>query len=180
MLLTFFSIPQYACIQLHVCSYTFAQYAFVSYNTIFSHECKHSDPFLTIDIADTFRIYVELVSRIEPDVLYRIDAESFSSITIRGNQHNFSKPGHHFIVLDPKTGIVSHNSFKLISLIKARFNGPKSLQITNTCTLYYYKLLNKKCRASSNMKRRLFCNMKRQKPEKFVAFCDTLARCHIL
>ncbi|XP_028401484.1 phosphatidylinositol phosphatase PTPRQ-like [Dendronephthya gigantea] len=54
---------------------------------------------------DTFRIYVELVSRVKPDTLYRIDADSFSSITIRGTQHKFSQPGHHFIVLDPKTGI---------------------------------------------------------------------------
>jgi hypothetical protein len=55
-----------------------------------------------------YKIYVELVSRVEPDTLYRLDAQSYSSINIRGQQHNFAQAGHHFIVLDPKTGKFMH------------------------------------------------------------------------
>ena len=53
---------------------------------------------------DKYKIYVELVSRVKPDVLYRIGAEPHSSITIRGRHFSFVQAGHHFIVLNPKTG----------------------------------------------------------------------------
>ncbi|XP_028400896.1 protein sidekick-2-like [Dendronephthya gigantea] len=49
-------------------------------------------------------IYVELVSRIQEDVMYRHDAQSHSSITVGEQRHTFDLHGMHFIVLDPKTG----------------------------------------------------------------------------
>ena len=49
-------------------------------------------------------IYVELVSRIEEDVLYRSDGKPHSSITVKGQQKQFQTHGHHFVILDAMTG----------------------------------------------------------------------------
>ncbi len=67
---------------------------------VLEKQCKQ----LFMFFLDKRKIYVELVSRIKPDTLYRLDAQAYSSITIRGQQHNFAQAGHHFIVLNPKTG----------------------------------------------------------------------------
>ena len=61
--------------------------------------------------SDKYEIYVELVSRVKPDTLYRLNALSYSSITIRGQQYKFSQAGHHFIVLNPKTGKYMLNKY---------------------------------------------------------------------
>jgi hypothetical protein len=57
--------------------------------------------------ADSREIYVELLSRIKPDTLYRVDAQPYSSITVNGQLFTFDQHGLHFIVLDPKTGILT-------------------------------------------------------------------------
>ena len=73
---------------------------------------------------DKYKIYVELVSRVKPDVLYRLGAKSYSSITMRGRQYSFVQAGLHFIVLNPKTG-------------KCYFSHSQIMVLFNTLRLYF-------------------------------------------
>ena len=49
-------------------------------------------------------IYIELSSRIKPDLLHHSNAQPYSSITVKGQRKTFDQHGMHFIVLHPKTG----------------------------------------------------------------------------
>lgn len=45
-----------------------------------------------------------MTSRVEEDVSYRVYGRAYSSITVSGVTYDFYEHGHHFVVLDARTG----------------------------------------------------------------------------
>lgn len=84
-----------------------------------------------IAYAESHMIVVELVSRIEEDVLYRLDGQPHSSISIGGQQIKFTGHGLHFVILDAKTGI---SCSYILPFIKADI-GPKSWGWAYVCRM---------------------------------------------